>query len=153
MNDREEFMKELFQDMAIAQEDLDGLKGNIMEQVRSSPVDFQAKLQTQRRKLGLIFLSGISTLSVIFFLMFRFFGSWVSTWANSVWEWLLGYVPILGGLLLPWEWLGLGKAWTIFKHLLLGYEIFWGQYGLAVIGILMAWVVFDSLRDKVLTKQ
>ncbi len=153
MNDREDFMWEMFQDHPIAQEDLQSLQVNIMEQVRSSPVDFQARLCSQRRKIGLIFLAGISTLSVIFFFMFRFFGPWISTWANNAWAWLLSYVPLLRGLMLPWEWLGLGRVWEVLKHLKLGYEVFWGQYGLAIIGILLVWVVFDSLRDQVLTKQ
>lgn len=153
MDEREDFMRELFQEHPIAQEDLEVLQRNIMAQIRSSPVNFQAKLQAQRRKLGLIFLCGISSLSVLFFFLFRFFAPWISGFLNRSWEWLLSHVPLLGNLLYPWEWLGLDRAWIVLKPLILSYDVFWSRYGFAVVGILIAWVVFDSLGEKVLTKQ
>ncbi|NMA69991.1 MAG: hypothetical protein GX958_11325 [Desulfitobacterium sp.] len=154
MNEQEEFMRELFKEHPIPQESLEVLQRNIMEEIHSSPVNFQEKIQSQRRRLGLIFLFGLSSLSVLFSFVFRFFAPWLSGLLERSWGWMLSNIPLLEKLVFPWELLGLGRVWEVLKPLILTYDVFWGRYGFAIVGILVAGVVFDSLGgDRVITKQ
>lgn len=147
MKEMDDLLKSVFQDKPIAQEPLQGMQARIMEQILASPVDFQEKLLVrQRRKWGTIFLSGLFALSLSIFLINWFLGPWLGGGLKLFVLWLAAHIPMLAWLQNRWDWFL--DTLTILSNLKIGYQFLWQQYGLAVMGILSSWVLFEGIRDK-----
>lgn len=147
MKEMDEMLKQIFQDKPIAQESLQRMNVGLMHQILANPVDFQEKrLVAQRRKAGFIFLGSVIVLSVGFFLFNWFFGPWLGEGLSNLALWLVANVPILGWFQDRWDWFF--DTITILFNIKLGYQVLWGQYGLAIMGILFSWVLFEGIRDK-----
>ncbi|WP_019849435.1 hypothetical protein [Desulfitobacterium sp. PCE1] len=152
MKEMDDILKSVFHDKPIAQEPLQGMRMRIMDQILAAPVDFREKrLAMQRRKWGIIFLSAFFVLSLSLFLINWFLGSWLGGGLNTLVLWLTANIPILAWFQDRWVWLF--DTLTILSNLKLGYQFLWQQYGLAVMGILFSWVLFEGIRDNKLKRK
>lgn len=147
MKEIDHMLKSVFADKPIAQEPLERMGANIMEQILASPMDFQGKLLAQQRKRwGIIFISSLLVLSLSIFLLSWFFGSWISEGLSFIALWLTANIPFLAWFENRLDWLF--DTLILLSNVKLGYQFLWGQYGLAVMGILFSWVLFDGIRDR-----
>lgn len=147
MKEMDEMFKQLFQDKPIAQESLSRMNVGIMDQILANPVDFQEKqLVAQRQKAGFIFLGSIIGLSISFFQINWFFGSWLGEGLSNIVVWLAANVPVLAWFQDRLDWFF--DTLTILFNIKLGYQVLWGQYGFAIMGILFSWVLFEGVRDQ-----
>lgn len=151
MKEMDEMLKELFRNEPIAQEPLQKMNATIMEQILACPMDFEEKRSlAQRRKWGKIFLTTVLTLSLSFFLLNWFFGPWLRTGLYNGIAWLAGQIPTLAWILGRWDWLF--DKWEVLANLKIGFQFLWGQYGLAIMGILFAWVLFEGIKGNIVVK-
>ena len=147
MKEIDDMLKEVFADRPIAQEPLQRMSVNIMDQILASPMDFQEKLLArQRKRWGIIFISSLLVLSLTIFLLNWFFGSWLSEGLSFIALWLTANIPFLAWFGDRWDWLF--DTLTLLSNIKLGYQFLWGQYGWAVMGILFSWVLFEGIRDR-----
>ncbi len=152
MNEMDDMLTQLFQDKPIPQESLGKLRMGVMDQILSAPIDFQERISiAQRRKWGYVFLGILSTFSLSFFLLTWFAGPWLQKGLIQISTWIVTYVPALGVFIKGWEWL-VGK-WVLLTHLRIGLELLWNQYAFSVMGILLVWVLFDGMRDKLILRE
>lgn len=147
MNEMDDILTQLFQDKPVAQESLGTLRKGIMDQILSAPIDFQERiLMAQRRKWGYVLLGILSAFSLTFFLITWFAGPWLQKGLNLVSSWLMINVPALGVFANGWEWLV--EKWVLLTRLKIGLELLWNQYAFSIMGILLVWVLFDGMREK-----
>lgn len=152
MNEMDDMLTQLFQDKPIAQESLGQLRMGVMDQILSAPIDFQERISVaQRRKWGYVFLGILSMFSLSFFLLAWFAGPWLQSGLSQLSTWIVTYVPALGVFAKGWEWLV--EKWLLLTHLRIGLELLWNQYAFSIMGILLVWVLFDGMRDKLILRE
>lgn len=147
MNEMDDMLSQLFQDKVIAQDSLLTMRKGVMDRILSAPIDFQEKLLiAQRRKWGFVFLGLLSLLSLSVFLITWFAGPWLQKGLSLIFTWIVTNVPALVVFMKGWEWWV--EKWVVLTHLKIGLEFFWNQYAFSIMGILLVWVLFDGMRDK-----
>jgi hypothetical protein len=148
----DDMLTQLFRDKPIDQESLGKLRMGVMDQILAAPLDFQERISiAQRRKWGYVFLGILSTFSLSFFLLTWFAGPWLQKGLSQLSTWIVTYVPVLGVFANGWEWLV--EKWILLTHLRIGLELLWNQYAFSIMGILLVWVLFDGMRDKLILRE
>lgn len=152
MNEMDDMLTQLFRDKPIDQESLGKLRMGVMDQILAAPMDFQERISiAQRRKWGYVFLGILSTFSLSFFLLTWFAGPWLQKGLSQISTWIVAYLPVLGVFAKGWEWLV--EKWVFLTHLRIGLELLWNQYAFSIMGILLVWVLFDGMRDKLILRE
>ena len=147
MNEMDDMLTQLFRDKPIAPDALLTMRKGVMDQILSAPIDFQEKLSiAQRRKWGFVFLGVLSLLSLSIFLVMWLAGPWLQKGLSLVSSWVVTNVPALVAFVSGWEWFA--EKWVALTHLIIGLEFFWNQYAFSIMGILLVWVLFDGMREK-----
>lgn len=135
MNEMENLWAQLFQEEPICEASLQNVKTGVMTQILDHPIDFQAKiLMAQRRKWGAVLLAALMVAGLGVFSLLWFQGEWFLS--------MIGYV--LGWLL---------QQGKLFSQLIIGVEYLWQLYVWPFLGVAIAWVLFDGIRNKMLIRE
>lgn len=152
MKEMDNMITQLFQDKPIAQESLWSMHEGIMDQVLSNPVNFQEKLLlAQRRKWGYILLGIILSFGMGLFFVAWFAADRIQSGLVQLSTWIITNIPSFEVFVEGWRWLA--EKWILLSNVKMGIEIFWQQYAYSIMGIILAWVVFESMRGKVLFRE
>ncbi|AHF08393.1 hypothetical protein [Desulfitobacterium metallireducens] len=135
MNEMDNLWAQLFQEEPLCEASLQNLKTGVMAQILDHPIDFQAKiLMAQRRKWGAVLLAALVVAGLGVFSLLWFQGEWLLS--------MIGYVP--GWLL---------QQGKLFSQLIIGVEYLWQLYVWPFLGVAIAWVLFDGIRNKMLIRE